>query len=79
MSDQPTRDDAHRTRPADAPGTTRSRFAVPIDAFEDAVRVRADDHVVELAAPPAEMPIAPEELDRQTLLGVTGAGRLRLP
>jgi hypothetical protein len=40
--------------------------------------VPLDQQVTELAEPPAEAPISAEELDRQRLLGITGAGRLNV-
>jgi hypothetical protein len=39
--------------------------------------VPLDELVMEQGEPPPPLPIAQEELDRQRLLGVTAAGRLR--
>ncbi len=53
-------------------------YAVPLEDL-DRVHVPADQQGTGRGEPPPEPPIAPEELDRQRLLGTTGAGRLRLP
>ena len=49
-------------------------YRVPLDRL--ATRVPLDDQVTEQPEPPGEAPIAAEELDRQRLLGITGAGTL---
>jgi hypothetical protein len=56
-----------------------SKYEVSLDALEKSAHVPVDEQVTEQAEPPAPAPIADEELDRQRLLGVTAAGRLRLP
>ena len=53
------------------------RYRVPMDEL-DAVHVPRADQVESEPEPPGEGPLAAEELDRQRLLGITGAGRLRL-
>ncbi len=53
-------------------------YAMTLDALERSVRVPASSQVTSQAEPPAPGPLAPEELDRMLLLGVTGAGRLRV-
>lgn len=53
------------------------RYRVPLDDL-DAVRVPVEQQVALEPEPPHEGPLAAEELDRQRLLGITGAGRLRL-
>ena len=53
------------------------RYDVPLADLERSAHVPVEDQVTEQAEPPAPMPIAEEELDRQRLLGITGAGRLR--
>ena len=55
---------------------TASRYRVPMDDL-DAVRVPVDEQVASEPEPPHDAPLAAEELDRQRLLGITGAGRLR--
>lgn len=62
---------------ADSAGMPTDRYRVPLDEL-DAVHVPVEDQVTAAPQPPAEGPLAAEELDRQRLLGVTGAGRLRL-
>jgi hypothetical protein len=54
-----------------------SSYAVSLDALEKTAHVPVDDQITEQAEPPPPPPIATEELDRQRLLGVTSAGRLR--
>ncbi len=56
----------------------RGRFAGSLADLEASAHVPADAQVTELGGPPAEAPISAEELDRQRLLGITGAGRLHL-
>lgn len=53
-------------------------YAVPLEDLER-VHVPADQQVTGRGEPPPEGPLAAEELDRQRLLGITAAGRLRLP
>lgn len=45
----------------------------------ESVHVPVEQQVSSRPEPPPAGPLAPEELDRQRLLGVTSAGRLRLP
>ena len=56
----------------------RSRYAGSLADLEDSVHVPVEAQVSEQAEPPAEAPISAEELDRQRLLGITGAGRLNV-
>jgi hypothetical protein len=55
-----------------------SRYGGSLDDLEASAHVPLDQQVTELAEPPAEAPISAEELDRQRLLGITGAGRLNV-
>lgn len=57
----------------------RSRYAIPLAELERSAHVPVEEQVTEQAEPPASAPIAAEDLDRQTLLGITSAGRLHLP
>ncbi len=57
------------------PGSTK--YARTLADLERSVHMPWDQQVAEQAEPPSPGPIAPEELDRQRLLGITGAGRLR--
>ncbi len=56
---------------------TPNRYSVSLSELERTVRVPVDEQVFERAEPPPPAPISAEELDRQRLLGITGAGRLR--
>ena len=55
--------------------SSSEHYRVPLDRL--ATRVPVDEQVTEQPEPPAEGPLAAEELDRQRLLGITSAGRLR--
>jgi hypothetical protein len=55
-----------------------SKYEVSIGALEKSAHVPIDEQVTEQAEPPTTGPRSPEELDRQRLLGITGAGRLRV-
>jgi hypothetical protein len=55
-----------------------SKYEVSIGDLEKAAHVPIDEQVTEQAEPPPTGPLSPEELDRQRLLGITGAGRLRV-
>ena len=52
-------------------------YAVTLAELEAGSRVAAEDMVTEQAEPPPPDALAPEELDRLRLLGITGAGRLK--
>jgi hypothetical protein len=54
------------------------KYAVPVSELEASVHVAQEDMVTEQGEPPPPAPLSDEELDRQRLLGVTAAGRLRL-
>jgi hypothetical protein len=56
-----------------------SRYSVPLSELEHDVHVPVEDQISELAEPPPPGPFSKQDVDRQLLLGVTGAGRLRLP
>lgn len=61
------------------PGSERDgRYAMTLAELERTAHVPADEMVTELAEPPPPLPMAPEELDRQRLLGITAAARLHL-
>ena len=60
------------------PEHSRSKYAGSLADLENSVHVPADAQVSEQAEPPAEAPISAAELDRQRLLGITGAGRLNV-
>jgi hypothetical protein len=60
------------------PEEPRSRYAESLADLENSVHVPVEAQVSEQAEPPAEAPISAEELDRQRLLGITGAGRLNV-
>jgi hypothetical protein len=60
------------------PKEPRSRYAGTLADLEGSVHVPVEAQVSELAEAPAEAPISAEELDRQRLLGITGAGRLKV-
>ena len=53
-------------------------YAMALDDLERSVRVPLDSQVTEQAEPPSPGPLSPQELDRQRLLGISGAGRLVL-
>lgn len=55
-----------------------SRYTVSMDELERGVHVPLDEQVSAQPEPPAVGPMIAEELDRQRLLGITGAGVLRL-
>jgi hypothetical protein len=54
-----------------------SRYDIPLEQLERSVHVPLDELVTEQGQPPAPGPMPQEELDRQRLLGITSAGRLR--
>jgi hypothetical protein len=54
-----------------------SKYAVPVSELEKSAHVAQEDMVTEQGEPPAPSPLPEEELDRQRLLGITAAGRLR--
>jgi hypothetical protein len=54
------------------------RYAVTLADLQRGVHVPTEEQVTEQSEPPPAPPISDEELDRQRLLGSTGAGRLRL-
>jgi hypothetical protein len=56
-----------------------SRYSVSLSELERDVHVPVDRQLSEVAEPPPPGPFSEEDVDRQRLLGVTGAGRLRLP
>jgi hypothetical protein len=56
---------------------TEKRYDIPLEQLERETHVPLDELVMEQGEPPPPLPIAQEELDRQRLLGVTAAGRLR--
>ena len=56
-----------------------AKYDVPLSDLERSAHVPVEDQVTEQGEPPPPMPLAAEELDRQRLLGITGAGRLRQP
>ena len=53
-------------------------YAIALDELERSVRVPLDSQVTEQGEPPPPGPLSPQELDRQRLLGISGAGRLAL-
>jgi hypothetical protein len=55
-----------------------SRYGGSLADLEATVHVPVEAQVTVQAEPPAEPPISAEELDRQRLLGITGAGRLNV-
>lgn len=59
--------------------TKPGKYSISLSELERAVHVPLDEQVTEQAEPPPPAPMPPEELDRQRLLGITGAGRLRQP
>jgi len=56
-----------------------SKYAMTLEGLERSAHVPADLQTTAQGEPPPPGPISPEELDRQRLLGITGAGRLRQP
>jgi hypothetical protein len=60
------------------PNEPRSRYAGSLADLEASAHVPLEQQVTELAEAPAEAPISAEDLDRQRLLGITGAGRLNV-
>jgi hypothetical protein len=60
------------------PEQSRSRYGGSLADLENSVHVPADAQASEQAEAPAEAPISAAELDRQRLLGITGAGRLNV-
>ncbi|MDT7573228.1 MAG: hypothetical protein QOE05_3402 [Actinomycetota bacterium] len=54
-----------------------SKYDVSIADLEKSAHVPVDEQVTEQAEPPPPGPLSPEELDRQRLLGISAAGRLR--
>jgi hypothetical protein len=57
----------------------KGKYEIGLDELEQSAHVPVSQQVTEQAEPPGEGPMSAEELDRQRLLGITGAGRLRLP
>lgn len=57
-------------------GDHGNRYAVSLDELERTAHVPVEDQIESQPEPPAPGPLAPEELDRLRLLGITGAGRL---
>lgn len=55
----------------------KAKYSKTLAEFERSIHVPANQQVTEQAEPPPPGPMASEELDRQRLLGITGAGRLR--
>jgi hypothetical protein len=55
-----------------------SRYAGSLADLEASAHVPLEQQMTEQSEPPAEAPISAEELDRQRLLGITGAGRLNV-
>lgn len=60
-----------------SPSRDNTPYAVPIDALEKSAHVPLGEQVTEQGEPPPPPPIGTDEVDRQRLLGITGAGRLR--
>lgn len=56
----------------------KSTYAMRLADLERSAHVPPDQQVTEQSEPPPPSALAPEELDRQRLLGITAAGRLRL-
>jgi hypothetical protein len=48
-----------------------------VSELEKSAHVAQEDMVTEQGEPPSPSPLPEEELDRQRLLGITAAGRLR--
>lgn len=55
----------------------QGKYSMTLADLERSAHVPADQQVTEQSEPPPPGPLPPEELDRQRLLGITGAGRLR--
>lgn len=53
-------------------------YDVTLDELERQAHVPREDQVEEQDVDPPHEVVAAEELDRQRLLGITGAGRLRI-
>lgn len=53
-------------------------YAISLTALERSAHVPVEEQISEQAEPASPAPVSPAELDRQRLLGITGAGRLRL-
>ena len=68
----------HNPDDGDMPEQSRSRYAGSLADLENSVHVPVDAQVSEQAEAPADSPISAAELDRQRLLGITGAGRLNV-
>ena len=60
-----------------SPQDASTGYAISLDALEKSAHVPLDEQVTEQAEPPPPPPIGTDELDRQRLLGITSAGRLR--
>lgn len=56
----------------------RTDYAITLDALERSARVPLYEQLTSQDEAPPPGPLAPQELDRQLLLGVTGAGSLRI-
>ena len=56
-----------------------NKYAIALSELERTAHVPIEDQITEQAEPPHGSALAAEDLDRQTLLGITSAGRLRLP
>jgi hypothetical protein len=56
-----------------------SKYEVHVNDLEKSAHVPVEEQVMEQPEPPSPGPMSTEELDRQRLLGITGAGRLRQP
>jgi hypothetical protein len=54
------------------------KYAMKLADLEKSAHVPVEEQVTEQAEPPPPSPLEPEELDRQRLLGISGAGRLRV-
>lgn len=55
------------------------KYSVTLAKLERSAHIPVDQQTTEQAEPPAPDALSAEELDRQRLLGITGAGRLRQP
>ena len=53
-------------------------YDISLDELEHSAHVLFEEQITEQPEPPPPGPMAEEELDRQRLLGVTAAGRLRV-
>lgn len=54
-----------------------SRYDIPLDQLEQSVHVPLDELITEQGEPPPPDALPQVELDRQRLLSITSAGRLR--